>query len=345
MADEEWGEIDTSPKSVETEKVEFELEEEASPETEVEEEAPEIELEADEEDNSEEIAEKVTEEPEEPKELEGIETQGAQKRIRNLVKQRKEKESENEQLRQRIAEYEQKVKEQEEIFAHTQQNNLQTSETHLTEQLALAEAGYRTALESGDADEILQAQKIYNKAEYNLRDVGLNKERFNQAIAARRPVQPEARNTNVVEDRPYAPDPQDFDPKAVEWASENEWFGKDQVMTAAALAINNKLMEEGYDPADEDFYETIDKELRTTLPSKFKSEEEVPEVEAPKKSPQVVGGASRTVASPSTGRSNKVRLTKADVEIAKKWGIPLERYAKQKLAADKADGEYTEIIT
>ena len=31
--------------------------------------------------------------------------------------------------------------------------------------------------------------------------------------------------------------------------------------------------------------------------------------------------------------------------MANRWGIPLERYAEQKLVADKAEGEYTTIIT
>ena len=34
---------------------------------------------------------------------------------------------------------------------------------------------------------------------------------------------------------------QTADPKAVRWASDNEWFGKDNIMTAAALAIDGDL--------------------------------------------------------------------------------------------------------
>jgi len=69
------------------------------------------------------------------------------------------------------------------------------------------------------------------------------------------------------------------------------------------------------------------------------------EVREPKQPSQVVGGASRTVANPKTSRPNKVKLTRDDIEMANRWGIPLERYAEQKLVADKAEGEYTTIIT
>ena len=37
------------------------------------------------------------------------------------------------------------------------------------------------------------------------------------------------------------------------------------------------------------------------------------------------------------------RLTKEDVRLAEKWGIPLEQYAAEKLKVDKADGEYTSV--
>jgi pilus assembly protein FimV len=344
MAENEdnWGEIDLNPPKEEKPKVEFEVEEEAEV---VEEEAEaDIEVEIEEEPEAVEEAEPVVEEP---KELEGIETQGAQKRIRNLVKQRKEKESENEELKQRIAAYEAKVKEQEAVLSSTYRNNIETTEARLTEMVSSAEDSYRRALESGEPEDILKAQRSLNRAELDLRDVGNNKRRIEQADSQRVEQTAAAPQTNM--DRPHAPDPSAFHPKAVQWASSNdEWFGKDQIMTASALAINAKLIDEGYDEAEDDFYEALDKELRATLPSKFKAEEpaevEVPEVKAPKKPSQVVGGASRTVTNPNTSRGNKVKLTKADVEIAKKWRIPLERYAQRKLQADQADGEYTEIV-
>ena len=59
----------------------------------------------------------------------------------------------------------------------------------------------------------------------------------------------------------------------------------------------------------------------------------------------MVSGASRTVTSPTTNRNNKVKLSKQDIDMANRWGIPLERYAEQKLVAEQADGEYTTILT
>ena len=84
----EWSEVDLSPAS-EQEKVEFEVEG-AEPEVESK---PEVE-EASPEPAEAPVVEASTELPE----LEGIETKGAEKRIRQLVKQKKEREARIAQL-------------------------------------------------------------------------------------------------------------------------------------------------------------------------------------------------------------------------------------------------------
>ena len=45
-----------------------------------------------------------------------------------------------------------------------------------------------------------------------------------------------------------------------DWADNNKWFGDDEVSTAAALAIDQKLKGEGFDPNTKEFYNEIDKE-------------------------------------------------------------------------------------
>ena len=135
-------------------------------------------------------------------------------------------------------------------------------------------------------------------------------------------------------DKPQQPE---VDPLAVEWSQKNEWFGKDRVMTAAALALDADLKEEGFDSNDPDFYTEIDNRLKETFPHKFETNRVQ---EKPSKPAQVVAGASR-----STPSSNKVKLTKEDVRLAQNWGIPLEQYAAEKLKVENADGEYTAIKT
>ena len=133
------------------------------------------------------------------------------------------------------------------------------------------------------------------------------------------------------------------DPMAEDWASKNEWFGSDQVMTAASLAIDGQLKEEGYNPTDPEYYTEIDRRIKETFPHKFAAEaapvEEVRRQESTSRPAQVVAGASRS----SPGSSKKVKLSKEDIRLANKWNVPLEQYAQEKLKADRADGEYTTI--
>jgi hypothetical protein len=112
------------------------------------------------------------------------------------------------------------------------------------------------------------------------------------------------------------------DPKAQSWAEKNEWFGQDRIMTTAAFAIHQQLIEdEGFDPSSDEYYNEIDGRLRREFPHKF---------EKAKKS----GGASQVAsAGNSASRSTKqgrrsVKLTHSQVAIAKKLGVPLEEYAK-----------------
>ena len=127
------------------------------------------------------------------------------------------------------------------------------------------------------------------------------------------------------------------DPKAAQWAAKNDWFGTDNVMTAAALAIDAELKGEGYDPEDQDFYKEINKRVKSAFPHKF-GEDQNRVQETIATPAQVVSGGSRS--SPTS--SKKVKLSKEDVRLAQKWDIPLERYAAEKLKVDSSEG-YTNI--
>ena len=109
-------------------------------------------------------------------------------------------------------------------------------------------------------------------------------------------------------------------------------------MTAAALAIDAELKNEGYDPNDNEFYQEINNRIKNTFPQKFGEVQE--RVQENTSTPaQVVSGGSRS--SPSSRK--KIKLSQEDLRLAEKWNIPLETYAAQKLKVSEADGEYTNI--
>ena len=265
----------------------------------------------------------------EPKELEGIETDGAAKRIRQLVKQRKEKENQVEALLKQNEELTTRLQSKSNEVNNISRHTLDLSEKQLTDKIALAREVYLEAFDEGEKEKLLNAQEMLNEAQNDLKQVTSAKANYERQ--AQQPVaQPVQQQQQVAQ--PAA------DPRAEEWASSNDWFGKDNVMTAAALAIDAELKNEGYDPNDSEFYQEIDNRIKNTFPQKFGEVEE--RVQESTSTPaQVVSGSSRS--SPSS--KNKVKLTQEDMRLAEKWNIPIETYAAQKLKVSKADGEYTDV--
>ena len=121
------------------------------------------------------------------------------------------------------------------------------------------------------------------------------------------------------------PQQQKVDPRAEAWGAKNKWFGSDTAMTYTAFDIHNKLEAEGYDPQSDEYYAEIDKRIRLEFPHKFATTTDTT-AEITTKPVQTVASATRSTKS---GRKT-VRLTPSEVAIAKKLGVSLEDYAKQK---------------
>jgi len=316
--EDNWDTIEVSDK----EEIEFEVEDEAVQNVAEQQEKEPVQLELPE---VEQVGATEEEQEDRPQELEGLETKGAEKRIRQLIRQRKER---DEQITE-LANFNRKL--QEELTTkktevnRISKNSLDMTEKQLNDKVSLARKVYMEAFEEGDKERVLQAQEILNDAQADLKNVSMRKQYYD-----REEVQQPVEEPVVQQAAP--------DPRARDWAASNEWFGQDSIMTAAALAIDSELKEQGYDPNDDYFYEEIDKRLQNAFPQKFgESQERVQENTS--QPAQVVSGASRS--SPSSNK--KVKLSKEDVRLANKWGIPLEQYAAEKLKVTQADGEYTVV--
>lgn len=312
---EEWSKVEVEKPEDKKDKVEFEVETDDAAPSSVE--------------PQEEQKEKVeVKKEEQPKELEGIDTKGAQKRIRQLIKQRKDKEEEVARLIRQNEELNNKLQNTQKEFSSISKLNLDATEKQLKDKLELARTNYKTAHQEGDTEKILQAQEFLNDAQNDLKSVGVTKQQFKETE-----VQPQ-QQVRQPQQQYQQPTP---DPRAQSWAEQNDWFGEDKVRTAAALAIDADLKEEGFSPQDEEYYQEIDNRLKEAFPHKYKTEETRTQDASPA---QVVSGVSRS--SPGLNK-NKVKLSKEDVRLANKWGIPLEQYAQEKLKATSAEGEYTTI--
>ena len=189
--------------------------------------------------------------------------------------------------------------------------------TRVKSELESAKVALKNAVANGDVD----AQVAANQ---NLARLAIEEERIKATEAQRQAYEESLKNTGQIGEQPVQntvqqPKP---DPKAEAWAEKNEWFGKDEAMTYASFGIHKKLVEEeGFNPSSDEYYEEIDRRLRTEFPQKFN---DGGEVQGGKQPVQTVASAKRTT---SAGRKT-VRLTPSQVAIAKKLGVPLEEYAK-----------------
>ena len=184
----------------------------------------------------------------------------------------------------------------------------------ITSEQESAENNLRSAMELGDTDAVVVAQR-------KLTELAVAQERLNQAKVQQQQQLQYEEQQQQQQQQQAAPAPQppaEADPKAEAWAARNEWFGKDEAMTFAAFGLHKRLVEdEEFDPTSNEYYSELDKRMRNEFPQKLNG--------GTKKPSQTVASVSR---SGSPGRSRKVRLTPSQVAIAKKLGVPLEEYAK-----------------
>ena len=185
-------------------------------------------------------------------------------------------------------------------------------------QITQAKRELKEAMDLGDTEKQVDAQtKLSRLAIEEERAVShkAQRERLRQEMEARGvdPSRPQMPQQPQYQPRP-APRPPD--PKAEDWASKNTWFGEDEPMTLTSFSIHRKLMEEGFDPQSDMYYNEIDKRMKDTFPHRFD-----------KVSPtQAVSSVNRT-GGPGR-RKGTVRLTPSQVAISKKLGVPLSEYAK-----------------
>ena len=248
-------------------------------------------------------------------------SKGVQARIGKLTRKLRE----SERREQAALDYAKGVEESrqklESKFKKTDSDYIKKFETTISSGLEAAQKELAAAIEAGDANAQVQANKrIATLAFENAKLEAAKEGREAQPTQAEKPVSnlSQANNVNI----PQTDDPINMDPKAEAWAAKNSWFGRDRAMTYTAFEIHKDLTEkEGFDPSSDDYYAEVDKRIKVDFPHKFGNTNEK-QTTAPV---QTVASASRSV---KPGRKT-VRLTSSQVAIAKKLGVPLEEYAKQ----------------
>lgn len=196
---------------------------------------------------------------------------------------------------------------------------LQQGESVLTDQMRVAaqaelekaRGDYKSAYEDGNTDALLMAQENLMRGQRSAEMA---------AQAAQGGIVPQHLR------EPTAPPPQQQDPKLVDWMGRNEWFGKDQEMTAFAYGVHTNLVNNGITPTTDKYYEDIDNRVKEVFPNKFENGTAREEPVASSRTSTVVAPAGR-----ASNRPRKVQLTSTQVSLAKRLGLKPEQYAKQLL--------------
>ena len=244
-------------------------------------------------------------------------SKGVQSRIAKLTRKMREAERREKAALDYAKAIEEKRKTTETKFSKVNEDYVKQFENRVKDGLDAAQKSLALAIENSDAAAQIEAQKKI--AALSIDEARLNalkEQQKTKEVSA-----PKLSDANTLpESTPQSlPTP---DPKAEDWASKNNWFGKDRAMTFTAFEIHKDLVErEGFDPQTDEYYAEVDKRIRVEFPHKFDTKET-----QTSKPTQNVASVKR-----SAVRQGKqtVRLTSSQVAIAKKLGVPLEEYAKQ----------------
>ena len=246
-------------------------------------------------------------------------SKGVQSRIAKLTRKMREAERREQAAIEYARGVEEKRKILEKKFEKTDSDYIKKFETTISSGLEAAQKELAAAIESGNAEAQVQANK-------RIAQLAIENAKLEAAKEGREVKPQEEKPVNLSQggqtSQPSMDDSINQDPKAEAWASKNSWFGRDRAMTYTAFEIHKDLTErEGYDPNSDEYYAEVDKRIRVDFPHKFDTTKEKQSTTPV----QTVASANRSV---KPGRKT-VRLTSSQVAIAKKLGVPLEEYAKQ----------------
>jgi hypothetical protein len=262
----------------------------------------------------------TVEEPQSDKKEEQLEEYSAsvKRRIDKLTRKMREAERREQAAIEYATKVNDKYKQALTVGTQKDETNVTSRESAVTAREEFAKRALEAAVQAQDVEKQVAAQQEISKLAIEKEKIALAKQRVEQAKA--NPPQGEPMPQDLQKSQPAQQTEQTEqviqpDPKAQEWQSQNKWFGKDKMMTYAAMGLHEDLMEEGFDATSDEYYNEINSRLK----------EKFPALDGGKSRPtQKVASAVRT--SPSGRRT--VKLTPSQVAIAKKLGVPLEEYAK-----------------
>jgi len=260
----------------------------------------------------------------------------------------------NEEAEKRKA-LEKELHEMRQLMSETHKASNESQKTTLEATVSTLSARLKDAMENGDAEEAVTIQDKLISAKMELNNVEGQLNSYEEVPAYEE----------------QAPDQVKPSEKALDWVDEHPEFNSDRQFYIMAMAVNEDLVNEGFNPDGHEFYAELDTRLGRRFPEYYDidSENVVQSSNKNKNSsmsdetenesddedtdyPQTVSGASRTPSGSTTSKGRKTKntvvLSPEDQELCRRWGLTPLQYARRKQAIDGTDkdvGDYTPIKT
>lgn len=184
---------------------------------------------------------------------------------------------------------------------------------NMVRELDDAKREYKDAYDSGDSDRLGEAQEKLIEVKMKSKQIEDYRPEFQNET-----LQPQESDVQIQQPT------QRLEPKTQEWLDKNSWYGSDDDMSYLAMGIHRRLERQGVALGSEHYFNVIDTEIRQRFPEKFDDETSEPEVKPSAKRPSnVVAPATRSTS------PKKIRLTPTQVQLAKKFNLTPEQYARE----------------
>lgn len=185
------------------------------------------------------------------------------------------------------------------------------AKTRVGVELAQAQADLKAAFEVGNADKMAEAQAKIAK-------LSVQEDQFSR-FKPRQAAEPED----------YKPQVQnktaDEDAKRYQaWVEKNPWFEQDDTLKDFAMGIHARLAVSDPDNVgSEDYYNEIEKRVKTAFPAKFKTTE----TEGSRTKAPPVAAVSRNTGSDKARKT--IRLTREQMALCRRLGITPQDYVRE----------------
>jgi len=192
-------------------------------------------------------------------------------------------------------------------------------------ELEIAKKAYKEAYDSGDSELLVDAQEKLTEAKLKMNQYDNYKFKYDEESFKNQ--------ENAVQSQLQQSQPARLDPKTQAWLDKNSWYGTDDDMSFLAMGIHRRLERDGVQTGSDQYWNSIDTEMRKRFPEKF-SEESPAETKdsAVKKSSTVVAPATRSTS------PKKIRLTQTQLALAKKFKLSPEQYAMELTKLESQNG-------